>query len=377
MIPLAKPHIDEKDIDYVIQALRSGTLSLGPFLQKFEENFAKKIGVRYAVAVNSGTSGLHLAIRALGITKNDEVITSPFSFIASANCILYENATPVFVDVEEETYNIDPEKIETKITAKTKALLIPHIFGQSANMTQIMNIAHKYHLPVIEDACESILATHHGKNTGTFGDIAVFAFYPNKQMTTGEGGIIVTNNERLYKYCKSAANQGRSDALQWLSHDKLGYNYRMDEMSAALGLSQLEKIDFLISKRQELAEIYSKNLVNLPEVKTVRVNQINHSSWFVYSIRVDEQQRDKLIEMLIEKKVQSKAYFFPCIHVQPFYQKQFGYQVGEFPVAEKLSRETLVLPFYPDLSEREVLLIIKILNDSLRELKREREQTKP
>lgn len=371
MIPLAKPHIDEKDIDHVIHALKSGTLSLGPFLQKFEDSFAQKIGIKYAVAVNSGTSGLHLAIRALGITENDEVITSPFSFIASANCILYEKAIPVFVDVEEETYNIDPKKIETKITSKTKALLIPHIFGKSANMTEIMAIARKYRLAVIEDACESILATHCGKNTGVFGDISVFAFYPNKQMTTGEGGIIITNSEDFYKYCKSAANQGRSDDKQWLSHDKLGYNYRMDEMSAALGLSQLTKIDFLISKRQELARIYSAELATLSGVKIMNSDHLNEHSWFVYPIRVNERIRDQLIKKLFEKEVQSKAYFSPCIHLQPFYQQEYRYQEGDFPTAERLSKETLILPLYPGLSEKEIILIRRALADSLKELNEE------
>src|SRR3989338_562274 len=208
-IPLAYPEIGEEEIASVTTVLKSGCLSLGPELQQFEQNFTQVIGIKYAVGVNSGTSGLHLAIRALNIKEGDEVITSPFSFISSANCILFEKAKPVFVDIEEKTYNIDPEKIERAITSKTKALLIPHIFGRSCDMTKIMSLAKKHHLSVIEDACESILAKHQGKNTGTFGDVAVFAFYPNKQMTTGEGGMIVTNNDEIAGLAKSMRNQGR------------------------------------------------------------------------------------------------------------------------------------------------------------------------
>jgi len=368
-IPLARPYITQDEIEMVTSTLKSGILSLGTKLKEFEELFAQTIGTNHAVAVNSGTSGLHLCIRALGIKEGDEVITSPFSFIASANCILYEKATPVFVDVNENTFNIDPEKIERAITPRTKALLIPHIFGQSCNMTRVMEIAQKHNLKVIEDACESINATHNGKKLGTFGDAAVFAFYPNKQMTTGEGGMIITNNKEIYEYCKSAANQGRSDNMQWLTHDKLGYNYRLDEMSAALGVAQLKKIDLLIGRRQEIVKAYNKELAELPNIILPKEAQGNISSWFVYPVRIKE-KRDMLIQKLIEKGVQSKAYFFPCIHLQPFYRKQFNYWEGSYPIAEKLSRETFILPLYIELTIKEINQVKQALQESLGELQK-------
>ncbi len=368
-IPLAKPEISDEEIAAVNRVLRSGILSLGPELNQFEEEFASTIGTKYAVAVNSGTSGLHLALRSLNIGEGDEVITSPFSFIASANCILYEKGKPVFIDVEEGTFNIDAKKIETAITHRTKALLIPHIFGQSCDMTKIMAIAKKYRLVVIEDACESILSTHQGKNAGTFGDVAVFAFYPNKQMTTGEGGMIVTDKKEIYEYCKSAANQGRSDNRQWLTHDKLGYNYRMDEMSCALGRVQLKRISSFIQRRQEIVDRYNHLLNEYQEVNRPKVLPENNSSWFVYPIRVAAGKRDGLIQKLAQKNIQSKAYFFPCIHLQPFYQKDFGYKEGDFPIAEKLSRETLILPLFPSLTEEQVSIVADAVKRSMEELK--------
>ena len=354
LIPLAKPNICANDITNVVSVLNSRHLSLGPYLSKFEHNFSQLIGTKYAVGVNSGTSGLHLIIRALGIKQGDEVITSSFSFIASSNCILYEKAKPVFVDVQEDTFNIDPTLIEQAITPKTKALLIPHIFGQTCDMTRIMEIAKRHNLFVIEDACESILATHQGRLAGTFGDAAVFAFYPNKQMTTGEGGMILTNNTKIHAYCKSAANQGRSDNLQWLTHDKLGFNYRLDEMSAALGVSQLEKIYEMINKRKQIAKYYTQQLNSLPQIKTPHVQQGNDSSWFVYAIKVPSVHRDQLIKHLRENQIQSKAYFSPAIHMQPFYISEHGYKQGDFPTTESLSNQTLVLPFYTELTTKQI-----------------------
>jgi perosamine synthetase len=369
MIPLARPFIIREAISEITKVLESGILSLGPKLKEFEQKFVELIGTKYAVGVNSGTSGLHLCIRALGIKEGDEVITTPFSFIASANCILYEKATPVFVDVEEDTFNINPELIEAAITPKTKAILVAHIFGQSCNMAKIIEIAKKHNLKIIEDACESIDATHHNQKVGTFGDAAVFAFYPNKQMTTGEGGMVVTNNKEIYEYCRSASNQGRSDNMQWLTHDKLGYNYRLDEMSAALGLTQLRRISELIEKRQELAAKYIKELSEIKELILPKIKSENISTWFVFPIRVKAGIRDMLIQKLNEKGVQSKAYFYPCIHLQPFYKEMFDYQEGTFPTAERLSKETFIIPFYPALTDEQILTVKKALQESLSELR--------
>jgi perosamine synthetase len=368
MIPLAKPFIEEKEIESVTQVLRSGILSLGPKLKEFEEKFANYIGTNHAIGVNSGTSGLHLVLRALGIKEGDEVITTPFSFIASSNCILYEKAKPVFVDVDEDTFNIDPKKIEEAITPNTKAILIVHIFGQSCDMKDILQIARKRNLLIIEDACESIGATYFNQKVGTFGQAAVFAFYPNKQMTTGEGGVIVTNNKEIHDYCKSASNQGRSNNMQWLTHDKLGFNYRLDEMSAALGVCQIDKIEEIIKKRQTLANKYLEELKDISQIKLPQVEFFNKSTWFVFPIRVDSKIRDLLIEKLKDKGVSSKAYFFPCIHLQPFYKEKFGFKKGDFEIAEKLSLETIVLPFHTQLSFEEIKQVKEALIECLKEI---------
>lgn len=259
-IPLSKPYIDKSDRTGVDEVLKSGILSLGPRLKKFEQDFASYLGVKYSCGVSSGTAGLHIAVKALGIRKGDEVITSPFSFIASSNCLLYEGIKPVFVDIEEKTFNIDPSKIEKAITKKTKAILVAHIFGQSADMDSILEIAKTYKLKIIEDACESVGSTYKDKKTGSLGDVSVFAFYPNKQMTTGEGGILTTNSESIYKLALSLRNQGRSLKNDWLTHERLGYNYRMDEMSASLGITQLKKLDWMIQEKEKIANLYFKHL---------------------------------------------------------------------------------------------------------------------
>jgi len=285
--PIAKPHLSSKEISAVTEVLRSGNLSLGPKHLLFEKEFAKKVGTKYACAVSSGTAGLHLAMIAANIKAGDEVITSPLSFIASANCILYVNAKPVFVDIDPLTYNMDSAKIESAITPKTKAILVVHIFGQTAEMTAIQKIAKKHHLKIIEDACESICAEHHGKKAGTFGESAVFAFYPNKQMTTGEGGMLVTNNEKTYRLCNSLRNQGRSENMQWLDHERLGYNYRMDEMSAAVGLTQLEKLDWMIKERTAVANLYHKHLDKHQDILQLPyLAKGNTHTWFVYVVKL-------------------------------------------------------------------------------------------
>lgn len=368
LVPLSKAVLGEDEIQAVNEVLLSGRLSLGPKTQQFEQEFAALMGAKYAVAVNSGTSGLHLVVRALGIKEGDEVITTPFSFIASANCILYEKATPIFVDVDERTFNIDPAHIEEKITSRTKAILIVHVFGQSCDMDRIMAIAQKHHLPVIEDACESPLATFNRKQVGTFGAAGVFAFYPNKQMTTGEGGMIVTNDEIIYTFCKSSANQGRGENMQWLSHDRLGYNYRMDEMSAALGLVQVRKLRRFVQQRQQKAQYYMNVLQKVAGVTLPFIDSRCNHTWFVFPIRVAKEIRDLVVEKLGQRGIPSKAYFSPAIHLQPFYRHQFGFQEGDFQVAEELSTTTLILPFFTEISEKEQLLVAETLKEVLREV---------
>lgn len=364
---IAKPHITKSEKDAVLEVLDSGNLSLGPKYREFEEKFAKTIGTKYACSVSSGTAGLHLAMIAAGVEAGDEVITSPFSFIASANCILYVDAKPVFIDVDPITYNMDFTKIEAAITKKTKAILVVHIFGQPANMTAIAKIAKKHGLKIIEDACESIHAEHQGKKVGTFGETAVFAFYPNKQMTTGEGGMITTNNKKVYELCCSLRNQGRSENMQWLDHERLGYNYRMDEMSAALGIAQLNKLDFLINERRKIAALYTEQL--LPHSDLVQVPAIgknNSHTWFVYVALLKNKKlnRDKLIIELAKKGISTKPYL-PSIHLFSFYKKQFGYKKGDFPISENVSQSALALPFYIGLKKDDIQYIVKTLAQTI------------
>ena len=351
----ARPYITKLEERYVLQVLRSGILSIGPFIERLEKAFARKMGMRFACAVSSGTAGLHLALIAAGIKEGDEVITTPFSFVASANAILYVGAKPVFADIDPKTYNIDPKNIERRITKKTKAILPVHIFGQPADMSAIMRIARKHKLIVIEDACESLLATYKKKKAGAFGQSAVFAFYPNKQMTTGEGGMIVTNDPKVDELCRSLRNQGRTPNMQWLDHKYLGYNYRLDEMNAAVGVAQLENIDFLIKKRQELAARYSKALLPLAEhiVLPYTAPGSTHT-WFVYVVLLRNRKlnRDKVIMDLAKAGVQCKPYL-PSIHLFEFYRK-LGHKPGEYPVSESTSERSFALPFYIGLTKKHI-----------------------
>lgn len=363
-----RPYITKREEYYVLQALRSGVLSIGPFIDRFEKAFAEAVGAKYACAVSSGTAGLHMALIAAGIGPGDEVITSPFSFIASANAILYVGATPVFVDIDPHTYNIDAAKIERAITPRTKAILPVHIFGQPAKMDEILRIAGKYGLAIVEDACESLKASYRGRQAGTFGLAGVFAFYANKQMTTGEGGMVVTDSERVITLLRSLRNQGRAPNMQWLDHERLGYNYRMDEMSAALGLAQVEQLDFLIGKREELAAWYTEELEALEgAVELPAVDSDATHTWFVYVVRIKNGRinRDAVIEDLAKAGVYTKPYL-PSIHLFSFYKEQFGYKEGDYPISERVSRGSLALPFYIGLTRADVKHIVKTLDTVLK-----------
>ncbi|MDD2499140.1 MAG: DegT/DnrJ/EryC1/StrS family aminotransferase, partial [Desulfitobacteriaceae bacterium] len=283
----------------------------------------------------------------------------------SSNCILFQNATPVFADIDPLTLNIDPEKIEAKITPRTKGILPVHVFGHPANMEEINKIALKYNLFVIEDACEAIGAKYRGQNAGTFGDGAVFAFYPNKQITTGEGGIIVTNNEETARLCKSMRNQGRSEGTAWLEHERLGFNYRMDELSAALGLVQINRLDEILAKRNQVAEIYKKKLSRIPEITPPFVAPDINMSWFVFVIRLPIKiNRDKVMKYLLNQGIQCRPYFTP-IHLQPFYREMFGFQPGDFPITEEVSNTTLALPFYNNLTDEEIDYVLNHLEKAI------------
>lgn len=364
-IPLSSPDITEYEIELINQVLRTPYLSMGPMIERFEGAMADYIGRKHAVGVSSGTAGLHLCIKASGVAEGDEVITTPFSFVASANCILFERATPVFVDIDPKTLNIDPDSIEERITPRTKALLPVHVFGQPCDMDKIVALAAKYELPVIEDACEAIGAEYKDRKAGTFGRCAVFSFYPNKQMTTAEGGVILTDDERWADLFRSLRNQGRGKDGGWLAHERLGYNYRLDELSSALGVAQLDRIEELLAKREKVARKYNELLGKTEGVQIPYISPQVRMSWFVYVVRLTPGiDRDKVMAELQENGIASRPYFSP-IHLQPFYRQMFGFKEGDFPITEAAARSTLALPFHSNLDEESIEYVCKMLNDTI------------
>jgi len=356
-IPLAQPDLTWVERKAVMDVMDSTLLSLGPKLPEFESAMASYIGIKHAIAVNSGTSGLHLIIRALGIGEGNEVITTPFSFVASANCIVMERARPVFVDIDLETYNIDPENIEAAITPRTKAILGVDVFGRCAAWDRIGKIAKQRGLLIIEDSCEAIGAEAFGKRAGTFGEAGCFAFYPNKQMTTGEGGMILTDREDLAVLCRSMRNQGRDEGQGWLEHARLGFNYRLSDIQCALGLAQLSRLEELLAKRAAVAEMYRTVLAGIPDLIVPRNPDQGRMSWFVYVIRLSDRfsraQRDCILQGLKAAGIGCSNYFIP-IHLQPFYKKEFGCRVGMFPVTERVSDRTIALPFSSIMTQEQV-----------------------
>ncbi len=371
-IPLSSPDITDEDRAAVLEVLNSKALSLGPKLPAFEQAVCRITNSRHAIAVNSGTSGLHLCVRAAGISDGDEVITSPFSFVASANSILFERGKPVFVDIDPLTYNIDPAQVEKAITPRTKAILPVHVFGRPCALSEIMYIGRKHGLTVIEDSCEAIGAEYEGRPVGTFGQTGVFAFYPNKQLTTGEGGVIITDDDEVARRCRSWRNQGRSDTEGWLEHDELGYNYRLSDINCALGISQISRLSEVIAARQRVAELYNAALRPIPEVIAPPLDEPKYrTSWFVYVVRlVDEfgrSERDQVIAELRRRGIGCRNYF-PPIHLQPLYQRMFGYRPGSFPVTEHISDRTIALPFFNHLSEGEIDFVCSELREAVQSL---------
>ncbi len=354
-IPVSKPDITQKEIDAVMKVLQSNTLSIGPKILEFEKNIADFIGTKHSIGVNSGTSGLHLLIKAMGVGEGDEVITTPFSFVSSTNCFLYEKAKPVFVDIDEKTFNINSDLIEDKITDKTKLLLPVDVFGQPVNMKKIDNIAKKRDLKVIEDSCEAIGSEYDGTMAGSLGDAAVFAFYPNKQITTAEGGMIVTNDDGIADICRSLRSQGRPVTGTWLHHEQMGYNYRLSELHSALGVAQLSRIDEIMKKREKVAQLYYHYLEDVDGITLPWIDpKVTNMSWFIYSITFNKGiDRDKVMNFLNEKGIDSKPYFTP-IHLQPYMRKMFGFKEGDFPVTERVGNYTLAVPFATTMEEWEV-----------------------
>lgn len=368
-VPLSKPWILDSDIDAVNEVLRTPYLSLGPKLREFENMLAIASERRFAVAVNSGTSALHLVLMSLGIGEGDEVITTPFSFIASANSILFVGAKPVFVDIENEYYTMNPELIECAITDKTKAILGVDVFGHPADWDRLLTIAQEHGLKTIEDSAEALGSEYKGRKAGSFGDAAVFGFYPNKQVSTGEGGCVVTDNEQIAVLSRSFRNQGRGEDGNWLKHVRLGYNFRISDINCALGISQLRRLDEIVERRRRLAEIYSEKLNDIEEIITPKIShQVTKMSWFVYVIRLassfSPDKRDEIIRELSVAGVESREYF-SAIHLQPFYKEKFGFTEGSFPVTEAVSQRTIALPFYTTITEEEISYVVSKLKEAI------------
>lgn len=354
-IPMSSPDITQLEIDAVMEVLNTRWLSIGPKIKEFEANFAEYVGLKHAIGVNSGTSGLHLAVISAGVGEGDEVITPSFSFIASANCVLYERGKPVFVDIDPLTGNMDPVAVEAAVTERTKAIIVVHAFGQPADMDPILEVARKHNLAVIEDACEAIGAHYKGRQAGALGDVSVFAFYPNKQLTTGEGGLMLTDKDDWADLYRSLRNQGRDVFNAWLNHTRLGYNYRLDEMSAALGIAQLSRAEDLLAQRARVANWYNERIDQMQGIDKPHIAETTtRMSWFVYVVRcANDVDRDSLMHYLSERGVPTRPYFTP-IHLQPFYQEQFGWQRGDLPKTEKAGDTFLALPFSGVMTEEQV-----------------------
>lgn len=373
-IPLAQPHLTDLERRYVQDVLTSSRLALGPYLEAFEARMAAACDARHAIAVSSGTSALHAIVRALGLGPGDEVITTPFSFVASSNALLYEGVTPRFVDIDPHTYNIDVDRIAAAITPATRAILAVDVFGQPADWPALTSLAEEHGLALIDDACEAPGATIGGRPVGSWGDAAAFGFYPNKQITTGEGGCITTNSDEVAALCRSLRNQGRASDGR-MRHVRLGYNYRMSELSAALGLAQLERLDELLSRREQVASWYEEALdgvrgdVVLPPHDG---GESAHRSWFVYVVQLrepyDTDDRAAFMQHL-ERAGIGCAPYLPAIHLQPYYRQRFGYRRGDYPICEHVADRTIALPFFVGLSRDQVRHVARSVREGLESLR--------
>jgi perosamine synthetase len=365
-IPLSRPYLDEREEELVLDVLRSGRLSLGPMIDRFEELAAEVVAAPYAAAVSSGTAGLHLLAHLAGIRPGDEAITSSFSFVASANCAIYEGAAPVFADIDPRTFNLDPAAVEAAVTERTRLIVAVDVFGYPCELDELRAIADRHGIALIEDSAEALGAEYKGSPLGSHGIPAVFGFYPNKQMTTGEGGIVATHDEEQWQLLRSLRNQGRADSGGWLAHARLGWNYRIDDLSAAVGVAQLEKLDLLLSLRSEVAGRYGRLLADVDGVDAPTLDDADHRrSWFVYVVTLAEGvDRERVIAELAAAGIETSRYF-PLIHLQPYMRERFGFTHGLCPVAENVARRTLALPFYPQLEPEEQERVIDALSVAL------------
>lgn len=367
-VHLSRPDITEAEIEAVREVLTGPNLSLGPKLGEFEEAFKRYSGRKYAVAVNSGTSGLFLCMKALGIGPGDEVITTPFTFIASVTSIMMAGAKPVFVDIDPETLNIDHEKIQAAIAEKTRAILPVVIFGNPMGLDKVCEIAAKHDLAVIEDSCEGLGSVLNGRKVGTFGTVSLFAFYPNKQITTGEGGMILTDDEAIADMCVSLRNQGRSKDGGWLGHERLGYNYRLSDINCALGIVQLSRLGEFVEKRQQVARVYQQLLTGDDRLIVPQAPAGCEMSWFVFVVRLEEKyslaQRNELLKGMFERGIQTSNYFPPA-YLQPFVAEELGCTEGDFPITDSVCKSTIALPFHNNLTAEDAKLVCTELNQCL------------
>ena len=362
-IPLAQPVLGAAEEERVLAVLRSGRLSLGPLLAQFESAFAAQVNALHASAVSSGTAGLHLALRAVGVVDGTEVVTSPFSFVASANVALYERARPVFADIDPVTLNLDPDAAAAAVTERTAALLPVHVFGYPADLPALERIG----LPIVEDACEALGASYaDGRPVGGRGHPAVFGFYANKQLTTGEGGMVTMSAPAVKQQIDSERNQGRAPDMGWLDHDRLGFNYRLSDIACALGLAQLERLDEMLAGRARVAQRYREAL-GAVEGLTLPCEDAggNRRGWFVYVVQLPHGvDRDDTVRALAGRGVPSKPYF-PAIHLMSYYRERFGHREGEFPVCEDVAARSIALPFFPQMSDGQVERVARALSDVL------------
>jgi perosamine synthetase len=362
-IAMARPSIGPDEAELVMQVLASDVLSLGPMVEEFEGLLAGLAGRQHGIACNSGTSGLHLAVRGLGIGEGDDVLTTPFSFVASANCILYERARPRFVDIEEETLGMDPALVEEAATPATRGMLPVHVFGNPCRIEELESIAARHDWLLIEDSCEAIGSSLDGRPLGSFGSASVFAFYPNKQITTGEGGMVVTDDAELAEVMASMRNQGRDRDGTWLRHVRLGFNYRLDELSAALGIAQIRRLTALREGRDRVVDAYRQRLGSYEWLTLPSSRAGAEVDWFVFVVRLAaELDRDQVINSLAEREIPARPYFSP-LHLQPFYRAEFGYRPGDYPVTERVARSTLALPFSSGMTEGDVEAVCDALVD--------------
>ena len=364
-INLSAPWIDERDEELVLEVLRSGWLSLGPTGARFESMFAAAVDAPYCAAVSSGTAGLHLCMRLADVGPGDEVITSPYSFVASANCAIYEGATPVFADIDPHTYNLDPSAVEAAITPRTKAIVAVDIFGYPAEYDALLPLCERHGLTLIEDSCEALGAQYKGRPLGSHGHPAVWAFYPNKQMTTGEGGAVTTASAEQHELLVSLRNQGRLETSSWLQHGRLGYNYRLDDISAALGIGQLEKLDRIVADRRNVASVYSELLAGV-DVEPPLADDADHvRSWFVYVVKLPVGvDRDAVMARLADDGVATAPYL-PSIHLQSYMRERYGFGEGMLPVSEDCSARTMALPFHTRLERADQERVVDALRTAL------------